>query len=141
MLDENQLSDLLISISNRVGSSVEYLPIVEPKFLNETPYILITKTGYTFGLIEKGHTCFEELDLDLDELIYKVFYLISYDVLSEKYRKHEGEFSYGDDVNVQREKMFRFLIEFLGKVNPIYISRITKEIEEILLKYPYQEIK
>jgi len=139
MLDEKQLSDLLISISNRIGSSVDYLPIVEPKFLNETPYILITKTGYTFGLIEKGHTCFEEHDLDQDELIYRVFKLISYDVFSEKLRNREV--SYDDGFDIQREKRFKFQIEFLGKVNPIYISRITKEIEEILSKYPYQEIK
>lgn len=139
MLNEKQLSELMNSIALRIGVNSKYLPIIGERNKYGLPHILLTKTGYTFRLEENECVIFEEIDLDLDTLIYRVFRLISYDMFSENFRKIRGENSLDDSVSLQREKRFNFQIDLLGRINQYCLIKISEEINNIRKLYPLNE--
>jgi len=136
MLNEEQLSNLLVSISNRIGSNLNYLPIVSSIKRREMNYIKVTESGYSLYSEEKGHIDFEEHNLNLEDLIYKVFLLISYDMFGERYRRGDGSDMHDESVSMQRVRRFQYQIEFLGRIDQSYSKRRTEEIEKIKEKYP-----
>ena len=136
MLNEEQLRNLLVSISNRIGSNPIYLPIVSSINGREMTYIKVTESGYSFCSEEKGHIDLEEHNLNLEDLIYKVFLLVSYDMFSERYRRVDGSDTHDESVSMQRERRFQYQIEFLGRIDQSYAKRRTEEIEKIKEKYP-----
>ena len=136
MLDEQQLSELLTSISNKIRANPIFLPIVGRKNRNGIPYILVTESGYSFCSQEYSHIDFEEHNLDQDELIYRVFLLISSDMYTEDCIRGSGYIPFEGSVKIQREKWFQYQIEFLGRIDQSYSKRITDEIEKIKEKYP-----
>ena len=136
MLNEEQLGNLLVSISNRIGSNPIYLPIVSSINRREMTYIKVTESGYSFCSEEKGHIDFEEHNLNLEDLIYKVFLLISSNMFTEECIRGSGYVPYEGSVKIQRDKWFQYQIEFLGRIDQSYSKRRADEIEKIKEKYP-----
>lgn len=99
-----------------------------------TPCIQIERDIIYYFAMDRGAVCMHKQTTDRMDLYYWVFKDVTHS-MSLKYelrnRKDKSDF---------RRVLFEHQLELLGKINPVWATKLQKEIDEILENYPYNDL-
>jgi hypothetical protein len=126
---------LVYELGKKINAPLGLLSLPNKPIGDGTPHIEIEDDRYHFVSSERGRELWRKSTIDLNELMYWVFSLITSSMAYKYERKNRIE---GKD---HRRIVFSKQIELLNILNPEWSSREEIELKKILLNNPYDDDK
>lgn len=121
----------------QMGKIVEAEPYMLPTYgwsdHSARPNIEVDEQGYHYIVLERGHENEHLITTDLDELLYRVFDGVTFELACRYELKHR---KWGKD---SRRILFACQEELLSWLNPAWGERRKREHEQILAQYPFED--
>jgi hypothetical protein len=133
LFDLNQIKEKVLEIAKQINAPSILLPTFGVNKDFAQPEIRVDGKGYHFVIVERGSELKHQIVKDIDELLYLVFKDITFSMACEYELNNRIE---GQDF---RRILFSKQLELLSKISDIYYSLGRKEIEEILVKNPFND--
>ena len=116
-----------------IGAMQEVLPAYGFSAQDGRPHIDIDSQGYCYLVLDKGVVCDCLITNDIQELLYKIFANVTFE-LSSKY-----ELSHRVKNQDFRRIMFKNQVELLSRLSPKWAERELQEHAEILKRHPFDD--
>jgi hypothetical protein len=97
------------------------------------PHIEIDQRGYHYVVVERGQEWERFTTKEVDELLYRVFRSVTFNLACDYELKHRVERQDSRRINFQHG------IELLSRLSPRWADRCSQELEEILKKHPFDD--
>jgi hypothetical protein len=132
-LNLSQIESRVEEIAQIIGATRESLPTFGHSEQDGRPHIEVDARGYHYVIAERGHEFQRHTTTDIDELLYKVFQGVTFELAGRyelKHRVQEQDF---------RRVLFSYQEELLSQLAPSWGERRKREHEQILEQYPFDD--
>ena len=119
--------------AEEIGAPQDILPTYGYSKGTGHPHIDIGSQGYYYLVLERDVVCDRLITKDIDELLYKIFVGVTFDISSDYELNHRIE---NQD---SRRKMFRHQEELLSMLSPQWGERKSQEHGQILTQHPFDD--
>lgn len=116
----------IFQLGSRVSAPHNALIILTESSDYEKPYLDISQDSYEYIYSERGCEFSRKSTKNLDELLYWIIYPVVHQMAMEYELTHR--FDKNEDC---RKIIFPKLIEYLGKINPLWAKRAKKELPSV----------
>ena len=116
-----------------VGAKGQQLPTYGRSDDFARPHIEVSGSEYHYVIVERAREEERARYTNLDDLLFRVFRDITFDLASTFELKHRRP---GED---SRRQLFAKQLDFLDRLDPEWRMRAEREIAQILNKYPYDD--
>ncbi len=120
-------------LAARIGAPKNILPTYGYSEQTGRPHIEVDSRGYHYVIAERGQEYKRHTTFDLDELLYKIFAGVTFE-LSVRF-----ELAHRVENQDHRRIMFQHQIELLSMLSPQWAEREVQEHERILEKHPFDD--
>lgn len=133
----SELSELQAEVS-KLAAKIDAPPNMLPTFGYSQhtghPHVEVDSKSYHYIIVERGQEFEHQITSDLDELLYRIFVNITFE-LSVTF-----ELAHRVENKDHRRIMFQHQIELLSMLSPLWAKRETQEHERILEKHPFDDL-
>jgi hypothetical protein len=116
-----------------LGAPANTLPAFGRPGYDAQPHIEVNSAGYQFVVVEHGQEILRESTLELDELLYRIFAGITFDLAGRyelTHRQANQDF---------RRLLFKKQVELLALLSPPWGERCMREQAGILERHPFDD--
>lgn len=121
------------ALATRIGASLNDLPSYGQSRDFAYPHVEVSGGQYHFVVVERGQVISRQSSQSYDDLLYWIFENASHNLAFDYELKNRIE-----DQDCRRIA-FPKQIELIGKVSPAMAARLSKDIEAILQRAPYDD--
>ena len=116
-----------------IGASQDVLPTYGYSNHTGHPHIEIGSQGYYYLVLERNVVCDRLITKDLDELLYKIFANVTFELAGKYELAHRIENQDSRRMSFQRQE------ELLSMLSPAWGKRESQEHEQILKQHPFDD--
>ena len=98
------------------------------------PHIEVNAYGYHFVIVERGHECYRLSTHDIDNLLFKIFEDVTFNLAIEYERAHRIQ---SKDF---RRLLFKHQVKLLSQLSENWATRESQEHEQILAANPFDDL-
>jgi hypothetical protein len=133
MLTLSEIKAKVNQLAQKIGASQNILPTYGYSEQTARPHIEVSSVVYYYVIAERGQEINRYTAFDVDELLYKIFADVTFE-LSSKY-----ELAHRLTNQDSRRIMFQRQVELLSMLSPKWAERESREHEQILKKHPFDD--
>ncbi len=133
MLTLSEIEAKVNQLAQKIEAPKNILPTYGYSEQTARPHIEISSVVYYYVVAERGQEIDRYTAFDLDELLYKIFADVTFE-LSSKY-----EMSHRIANQDSRRIMFQHQVELLSRLSPEWAERESQEHEQILKKHSFDD--
>lgn len=123
------------NLARKIASPGQALPTYGRSEDFARPHIEVSGQTYHYVVVERGEELQRKTTEDINELLYWIFKSVVFE-LAVKY-----ELQHRIDSQDSRRAAFAKEIELMGLLDASWASQIKREIDEILVRYPFSDAK
>lgn len=128
-----QIKEEVLSLAKKINAPSDFLPSFGINKDFAQPEIRVDDKGYHYVIVERGTELKHQIVRDKDKLLYFTFRDITFSMACEYELNNRIE---GQDF---RRILFLKQLELLERINSGYFALRIKEIDDILLKNPFND--
>ncbi len=132
-LELSEIEARVNELAAKIGAPLNVLPTFGYSQHTGCPHIEVDSKGYHYVIAERGQEFDRHTTSDLDELLYRVFADVTFELSARFELAHRVE---NQD---HRRIMFQHQVELLSMLSPQWAERETQEHEMILRKHPFDD--
>ena len=133
LLSLNTIKEEVLKLAQEINAPSVLLPTFGVNKDFAQPEIRVDVKGYHYVIIERGTELKHQIVRDIDELFYLAFKDITFSMACDYELNNRIE---GQDF---RRILFSKQLELLNKINDRYYAFRRKEIDDILVKNPFND--
>jgi hypothetical protein len=128
-----EIKELVDQLAERIGAPQNSLPTYGNSEQGNGVYVEVDSKGYQFIAAERGKINERYITPDIDDLLYKIFEGVTFGFSCQYELAHRIE---EQDC---RRIMFQHQVELLSMLSPQWGERERQELNQILMKYPFDD--
>jgi len=129
----NEIKAEVHRLAAQIGAPADLLPTYGYSDDSARPHIEVDSRGYHYVVIERGEESSRVIIVEFDELLYRIFKDVTFDLACKHKLKHRVE---NQD---SRRLIFKHQVELLSRLSPKWGEMKTQEHERILEQHPYED--
>jgi hypothetical protein len=134
MLTLSEIEEKVNQLAQKIGAPRNILPTYGYSEQTARPHVEVGSVVYYYVVAERGQEYDRYAAFDIDELLYKVFADVTFE-LSTKY-----ELAHRIKNQDFRRIMFQHQVKLLSMLSPEWAEREAKEHEQILQRHPFNDV-
>jgi hypothetical protein len=135
MLTLAEIETKVNELAQKIEAPQSILPTYGYSDPTERPHVEVSAVAYYYIVTERGQELSRYTAFDIDDLLYKIFDDITFD-LSIKY-----EMSHRIMTQDSRRMHFQRQVELLSILSPNWAKRESQKHDEILKRHPYDDFE
>lgn len=132
-LELSEVQAKVNELAAKIGAPSNVLPTFRYSEHTGRPHVEVDMRGYHYVIAERGQEFKRHTTSNLDELLYKIFASITFEMSAKFELTHRVE---NQD---HRRIMFQYQVELLSMLSPQWAERELQEHEMILKKHPFDD--
>jgi len=133
MLTLFEIKSRVDELAQKIGAPQSLLPAYGHSNPNEGAHVEVGTLTYYYVITERGQETSRYAAFDLDELLYKIFANVTFELAIKYELAHRIETQDSRRIHFQRQ------VELLSALSSAWAKREEKEHQEILQRYPFDE--
>jgi len=133
MLTLSEIEAKVNQLAQIIGAPKNILPTYGYSEQTARPHVESSSVAYYYVIAERGQELSRYAAFELDELLYKIFADVTFE-LAIKY-----ELTHRVENQDSRRIHFQHQVDLLSKLSPTWGERESKEHEEILKQHPFDD--
>lgn len=132
-LEPSEIEARVSGLAAKIGAPSSVLPTYGYSEQTGRPHVEVDARGYHYVIAERGQEFERHTTPDLDELLYRIFASVTFELSASFELAHRME---NQD---HRRIMFQHQVELLSILSPQWAERESQEHEMILRKHPFDD--
>jgi hypothetical protein len=133
MLTLSEIEEMVTQLAQQIGAPQNILPTYGYSEQTARPHVEVGSAAYYYVIAERGQELNRYAAFDLDELLYKIFADVTFE-LAIKY-----ELAHRIETQDSRRIHFQHQVELLSLLSLTWAQREAEEHEEILKRHPFDD--